>query len=340
MATRKKRTKGGAKGFALLVIIIALALFFFNRNQDEVQSVTESAKKALSDINPESVKAGIESAKDKATKALSDIDAESVKAGIESAKDKASEALSDIKSSVAETIGSQSATNISGLEIPVDMNARGGITLVRTGFTVYYNNDYKTPYWVAWELTSSETTGDESRKNKFSPDPDLPEPRAEHSDYTNSGYDRGHIAPAADMKWSEQAMAESFYMSNICPQNRKLNRDDWNDLEELCRDWAKKYGKIYIAGGPIYDSASPERIGTHRVAVPDRFFKAVLITAVQPPIALGFLFDNAAHHQALSKYQVSVDDVETATGFDFFSALPDDIEDKIEAAVPALPSSK
>lgn len=98
-------------------------------------------------------------------------------------------------------------------EIPVSLQERDEIRLKRTAFTVSYNNFYKTPNWVAWELTKAETTGDEKRKNKFQPDPELPEPRVEHADYTNSGYDRGHMAPAADMKWDSQAMEESFYMS-------------------------------------------------------------------------------------------------------------------------------
>lgn len=132
---------------------------------------------------------------------------------------------------------------ISQLEIPVTIKKRNEIRLNRTGFTISYNNFYKVPNWVAWELTRQETTGNEERKSKFLPDPDLPEPRVEHSDYTHSGYDRGHMAPAADMKWSEKAMQESFYMSNICPQNQKLNRDDWGDLENECRTWAKKIQK-------------------------------------------------------------------------------------------------
>lgn len=232
-------------------------------------------------------------------------------------------------------------TDISShLEIPVDLKGRQEIRIRHTGYTVSYNNAYKTPHWVAWELTRQETKGSEERKNTFLPDPELPEPRAEHSDYTNSGYDRGHMAPAADMKWSEQAMNESFYMSNVCPQNRKLNRDDWGDLEEACRGWARKYGTVYIACGPIYDTKNPERIGRHRIAVPDRFFKVVLIYNRKNPIAMGFLFDNKAHHQALEKYLVSVDRVEEETGYDFFSRLPDDVEQKIEATVPALPSTR
>ena len=153
------------------------------------------------------------------------------------------------------------------LEIPKTIRQRDETIITHTGYTVSYNHHYKTPNWVAWELTRQETTGEEGRTNQFLPDPSLPEPRVETSDYTHSGYDRGHMAPAADMKWSKQAMKESFYMSNICPQNRKLNRDDWGDLEESCRKWAKKYGTVYIACGPIYDTSSPKRIGKHQVAV-------------------------------------------------------------------------
>ena len=226
------------------------------------------------------------------------------------------------------------------LEIPVMQSRTGGQLIKRKGYTLSYNADYKTPQWVAWELTGKETKGKEERTDKFLPDPDVRGAKAYSNDYTKSGYDRGHMAPAADMKWSKKAMEESFYMSNICPQNQKLNRDDWGDLEELCRSWARKYGTVYIACGPIYDKKQPKRIGEHRVAVPDRFFKVVLIYNRKSPIAMGFLFDNKAHHQALEKYMVSVDSVEKVTGMDFFSKLPDNVENRIEADIPALPSGR
>ena len=210
------------------------------------------------------------------------------------------------------------------------------IVLHRTGYTVSYNVYYKNPNWVAWELTREETKGETDRYDKFMPDPDLPEPRVVHKDYTRSGYDRGHMAPAADMKWSKQAMIESFYMSNICPQVGNLNRGDWNDLEELCRNWAEKYGRIYIACGPIFDSKSPKRIGEHKVAVPDRFFKVILIYNRKNPIAMGFIFKNIAHSQDIEKYMVTVDSVENVTGMDFFSKLPDNVENRIESIIPEL----
>ena len=163
------------------------------------------------------------------------------------------------------------------LEIPVMQSRTGGQLIKRKGYTLSYNADYKTPQWVAWELTGKETKGKEERTNKFLPDPDVRGAKAYSNDYTKSGYDRGHMAPAADMKWSKQAMAESFYMSNICPQNPNLNRGDWNDLEEKSRQWAKKYGAVYIACGPVYDHGKPKRIGNNKVAVPDAFYKVILI---------------------------------------------------------------
>ena len=136
------------------------------------------------------------------------------------------------------------------LEIPMIQSSTGGQILKRKGYTLSYNADYKTPQWVAWELTKKETKGKEGRTNKFLPDPDVRGAKAYTGDYTKSGYD---------------------YMSNICPQNPNLNRGDWNDLEEKSRQWAKKYGAVYIACGPIYDTKRPKRIGNNKVAVPHAF---------------------------------------------------------------------
>ena len=217
------------------------------------------------------------------------------------------------------------------LEIPVMQSRTGGQLIKRKGYTLSYNADYKTPQWVAWELTKKETKGKEERTDKFLPDPDVRGAKAYTGDYTKSGYDRGHMAPAADMKWSKQAMAESFYMSNICPQNPNLNRGDWNDLEEKSRQWAKKYGTVYITCGPVYDHSKPQRIGNNKVAVPDAFYKVILINDSKAPKAIGFLSPNKAGHKPLKKYIVTVDSVEKRTGIDFFPALPDDVENRIEA---------
>ena len=284
----KKKSGGGLKGFILLVILIAGALYV-HQNREKVFS----------------------------TETVQAIGSQTGTTGAE------------------ETASANTGLSLH-LEIPKTVGKRDEIVIRHLGYTVSYNNFYKTPNWVAWELTRQETEGDEERTNKFLPDPELPEPRVTTSDYTRSGYDRGHMAPAADMKWSSRAMKESFYMSNICPQNRKLNRDDWGDLEESCRKWAEKYGTVHIACGPIYDTKSPKRIGKSRVAVPDRFFKVVLIYNRKNPMAMGFLFDNKAHHQNLKNYMVTVDKVEEETGLDFFPKVPDSIEERIESTVPDI----
>jgi endonuclease G len=219
-----------------------------------------------------------------------------------------------------------------GLEIPVAHTRLGGETLKRTGYTLCYDADKKTPLWVAWELTEEEvTTGSEKRADSFVPDPDVKGAKAYTQDYTGSGYDRGHMAPAGDMKWSKQAMAESFYMTNICPQVPNLNRGDWNDLEETCRKWAKKYGRIYIACGPIYTAKTVKRIGNHQVGVPDAFYKVVLLNVDSDPQALGFIFPNEAGNHPLEQYLCSVDEVEEQTQIDFFPQLDDELENRIEA---------
>jgi endonuclease G len=235
-------------------------------------------------------------------------------------------------SSADATSSTASVSHTEGLEIPVAHSKVGGQTLKRTGYTLCYNADFKTPIWVAWELTKEEvTTGNEKRADTFVADPDVRGAKAYTKDYTGSGYDRGHMAPAGDMKWSKQAMEESFYLSNICPQVPNLNRGDWNDLEETCRKWAKKYGRIYIACGPIYESKNPKRIGNNKVGVPDAFYKVVLLNVDKDPQAIGFIFPNESGNNALEHYVRSVDEVEEITQIDFFPALEDDIENRIEA---------
>ena len=108
------------------------------------------------------------------------------------------------------------------------------------GYTVSWNPVFLVPNWVAYELTADELIGSEERTNHFKPDPLVEGDPVVTRDYSNSGYDRGHMAPAADMRWSAQAMRESFYMTNICPQNHNLNAGDWKALEERVRDMAEQ----------------------------------------------------------------------------------------------------
>lgn len=218
------------------------------------------------------------------------------------------------------------------LELPA-MRKTDTRLLTRTGYTLSYNDAWKIPNWVAWQLTAEEVAGKVKRTDEFLVDPDLPTRfQSEHRDYSGSSYDRGHMAPAGDMKWDEQAMQESFYMSNMCPQAPNLNKGDWRILEEQCRKWAQRYGMVYVVCGPIVDEriSQKKKIGRNKVLVPDGFFKVVL-KLDDKPSAVGFIFPNDDCNAALADYAVSVDQVEAVTGIDFFHRLPDEQENALEA---------
>lgn len=203
--------------------------------------------------------------------------------------------------------------------------------LRRTGYTASYNKATKLPNWVAWHLTADRTTGPAKRSGvDFQADMDVPAPRAEDSGYYGSGYDRGHMCPAADNKYSEKAMEESFLFTNMCPQNGNLNRGDWNEMEQACRRWAKEYGGVYIVCGPILYKGKHKTIGKNKVVVPEAFFKVVLRTGENPK-AIGFIYKNAEGNRPKGDYVNTVDEVERITGIDFFPELPDDVENKVEA---------
>lgn len=216
------------------------------------------------------------------------------------------------------------------LEIPISLTPRQEQIIHHTGYTVSYNKDLKLPNWVSYELTRKETKGKEKRNDRFIADPLVTGSIATNADYTRSGYDKGHMAPAADMKWSPQAMKESFYFSNMCPQHPQLNRRGWKNLEEKIRDWAIADSAIIIICGPIV-AKQPKTIGKNKVVVPQQFFKVVLSPFVNPMRAIGFLFNNEQAVEPLSTYVVTIDSIERLTNMDFFASLPDEIENKIEA---------
>lgn len=227
-------------------------------------------------------------------------------------------------------IKSQKVPKATELERPLLLSPKQEQIVHHTGYIVSYNESLRLPNWVAYELTRQETQGNAKRSNRFIPDPMIKGTIATNSDYLHSGYDKGHMAPAADMKWSSIAMKESFYFSNICPQHPELNRKKWKDLEDKIRDWAIEDSAIIIICGPIVDK-TPKVIGKNKVVIPQQFFKAILSPFTQPPKAIGFLFTNEQSVSPLSNYAVSVDSIEILTGMDFFSPLPDHIEDSIEA---------
>ena len=198
------------------------------------------------------------------------------------------------------------------------------------GYTASYNHTTLCPDWVAWELTAEEVGGNAGGKYSFSWDPAVDFPKASREDYARSGYDKGHMAPRADMRWSEQALEESYYFSNVCPQDHELNSGVWRKIEELTRRMARHYGRAWVVCGPVYDSVGGRRIGEAGVHVPDRFFKAIVVKEGETYHAIGFLVDNSPQTGAPQSYAVSVDSVEAAIGRDLFPGLPEDVEATFE----------
>jgi endonuclease G len=203
-----------------------------------------------------------------------------------------------------------------------------------------YRETYELAEWVAYELTREELTVIASRSNNFRIDPSISTGSASPSDYYKSGYDRGHLAPAADMRFDYTAMSESFFMSNMAPQTASLNRGAWKYAEDETRRLAETYGRVWVVSGPVLLNAAGERadfktIGENKVAVPEYFYKALLFP-VDDDIgfrALAFIMPNENPGKRFMDYRVSIDEIEARTGLDLFSALPDDIEAIVEAMV-------
>jgi endonuclease G len=202
-------------------------------------------------------------------------------------------------------------------------------TVVHTGYVLCYDENFELARWVGYELTSDELKGTVERANSFRRDPKVSTGSADTRDYTRSGFDRGHLAPAGDFKWSHSAMEGTFYMSNIAPQKPGFNRGIWKRLENQVRRWAGSEGIITVITGPVL-KGTMKRIGANRVAVPPAFYKVILDRSGPEVKAIGFVLPNQSSKRSLTDYAVSVDSVETVTGIDFFAFLPDDYEDELE----------
>jgi endonuclease G len=212
-----------------------------------------------------------------------------------------------------------------------------GERLCRKGYLLSHSSENKTPYWVIEHLTAEKANANAvQRYNKFQPDPDIEKGRhAELSDYKGSGYDRGHMAPSADMKWDEQAMIECFYLSNMVPQVGKgMNQGIWKELEEKVRKWAIARGELFIFTGPVYDGGVKETIGKNKVAVPSHLYKIVYDPKEKEAIAF-FMPNEPIKTSEMPLYMVTIRDLEEKTGLDFLSALDKQMQDSIETKKPA-----
>ena len=224
---------------------------------------------------------------------------------------------------------------LTGLAFTTFADQNSGITfeadlhLKKQGFSLGYSYKYRQAVWVAYTLTAEHLTAEQvRRKDNFRVDSAVTRHPVRPQDYVRSGYDKGHLAPAADMTYSETSMNNSFLMTNISPQIPGCNRGIWKRLESQVRRWTLKEEELYIITGPIFPR-TPNRMKKSKIPIPSAFYKVIL--DLTPPMKMiGFIIPNATSKRKLSAFAVSVDEVERLTGYDFFSDLDDDIENSLE----------
>ena len=195
----------------------------------------------------------------------------------------------------------------------------------------YYNLQYseadEQAAWVYYVLTQKNVRGTGERDNKFKTDPSVKTGSSELEDYRKSGYDRGHLCPAGSMKQNQQAMDETFYMSNMSPQLPEFNRDGWKRLEEKVRTWVYTEDTLHVVTGPIFKD-NLGTIGANKVTVPGYYYKVIYAPRDKQMVA--FIVPHRKITEPLETFQVPVDEVEKQTGIDFFYLLPDELENRLE----------
>ena len=208
-----------------------------------------------------------------------------------------------------------------------------GQLINHSSFSLAYNEKHEQAIWVYYILTKKMIKGNVERTNDFRIDKKVNEGSAELSDYRNSGYDRGHLAPAADMKNSSISMSESFLFSNISPQDPSFNRGIWKKLESLVREWVVSEGYMHIATGPIL-TESLGKIGDNQVTIPKSFYK--IIYCNQKEKMIGFIIPNKRSNDYLVTYATTIDYIESITNINFFSELDDFHEKELESNINLL----
>lgn len=314
---RSQLRRGRIAGIILFVCLVAACWLYYEyccgsdtrrdliaRGEAKITSVKEDIATALSRVSTEENK--LSDAAEKAEPSTGRMNS------------------ADAKSAICETA-------VSGLELPYVSSDDTDFVIVNEEgrYTLLYDTLYKQAEWVAYVLTNEDVaTVNVSRSSGFVADPEVTErgyPYAVTSDYTHSGYDRGHLCPSADRRGSIEENKGTFYMSNISPQTPALNRGVWKSLEEQVREWASEFGTVYVVAGGVLRPGLDTINGG--VGVPEYFYKAVLAQYDGYVDAVAFLFPNTAEIDGtFQDYAVTVDSIETITGYDFFSTLSDSVE--------------
>jgi endonuclease G len=198
-------------------------------------------------------------------------------------------------------------------------------------YSLSYSETHEQAEWVAYELQKQHLKKNDFKRPYFVEDRSVKTKSANYRNYKNSGYDRGHLVPAADRKFSYDAFHETFLTSNISPQNHEFNAGIWNSLEQKVRFWAEKHDGVYVITGGVLKNGL-KGIGEERVSVPQEFYKIVVDVSEGEYKAIAFIIPNRATDKSFYEYTVTIDVIEKRTGIDFFSNLSEDIENELEAS--------
>ncbi|MFN7918527.1 MAG: DNA/RNA non-specific endonuclease [Bryobacteraceae bacterium] len=209
---------------------------------------------------------------------------------------------------------------------------------IRSAFVLCHSASLRVPVWTAYEITPERLNGEAQRPRHFRRDHALSQPGASDSDYRNSGFSRGHLVPASDMAWSEDALRDSFLLSNVVPQNAALNSGKWRVLETAVRKLAAGADFVLVFTGPVF-CPDDVRIGANQVAVPCQLFKVVVAGRGPDIHAFAAILPNGYNPaEPLAHFACSIAEVERRTGLDFLSALSSSEQRELESTAGPLPA--
>ncbi|GAA0716787.1 DNA/RNA non-specific endonuclease [Aquimarina litoralis] len=204
-----------------------------------------------------------------------------------------------------------------------------GAIVTHQNYFLSYSETHEQPEWVAYELKKEHLSKNDYKRPFFEMDAKVRSSSADWRNYKKSGFDKGHLCPAGDRRFTYKAFKETFLTSNIAPQDHDFNAGIWNRLEQKVRYWAKKYDGVYVVTGGVL-SKDLKTIGYEAVTVPDYFYKIILDKEAKNTKMIAFLIPHKDTNKSLQSFVVTTDEIEALTGIDFFSKLPDNIEEKLE----------
>jgi len=207
-----------------------------------------------------------------------------------------------------------------------------GKVIRRAAYTLQYNSKHRQPDWVMYQLTRARAEGTLAAPENWRADKETGANPVQPSDLQGSGYDRGLIVPAGDLRWSKAAAADAYLMSNVSPMKSAFRRGLWAELEKLTRQWAVQNEEVYVIAGPVLKENLP-KVGKSGISAPEYFFKVILDNREPDLKAIAFILPNESTKQPLMSYAASIDKVEEATSLNLFPGLPDQVENALESKV-------